>query len=195
MAIKKGAGIIPFTLSDGQVHFLFHKTFSGRRAGLIVDFGGRSLSGESQLQTAAREFIEETEAMFLAADPALAELALDKASQIQAVLNLLQQTQQRHPDRWCQRQNTKHKKPKNWRTYFLEVEYKTLDRINELWEANPQQRFKKRRELIWLTSDQLLDLFSNRPDKLWTRVRELNGVESVIRAIENYKPRQFISYI
>lgn len=117
MKIKQGAGIIPFTLSDGQVYFLFHKTFSGRRAGHFVDFGGGSKRGESQQQTAAREFIEETEAMFLAEDPAQADLALHIASQIQIVLNLLQQTQQQHPDWWCQRHNTKHKKPKDWKTF------------------------------------------------------------------------------
>ncbi|MEN8179383.1 MAG: hypothetical protein ABFS39_12325 [Pseudomonadota bacterium] len=184
MSIKRGAGIIPFALSGGQIHFLFHKTFSGRRAGLLVDFGGGSLSGETQHQTAAREFVEETEAMFLNDHPEDANLSLHAESQIQVVLNLLQNTQRNHPDWWCQRLNVKGKKPKEWKTFFVEVEYKTLNRMNRLWEVNPQQLFKKRRELIWLTSDRLLDICINQPEKLWTRVRELDNAVSVIRSIE-----------
>ena len=59
-----GAGVIPFCVRDRQVLFLFHKTFSGRRAGHLVDFGGGGETGESHTQTAIREFIEETETMY-----------------------------------------------------------------------------------------------------------------------------------
>lgn len=33
-----GAGVIPISVADKQVRFLFHKTFSGRRAGYLMDF-------------------------------------------------------------------------------------------------------------------------------------------------------------
>ena len=59
-----GAGVIPFCVKDGQVLFLFQKTFSGRKAGHLVDFGGGGERGESHRQTAIREFIEETETMY-----------------------------------------------------------------------------------------------------------------------------------
>ncbi|MCP4391927.1 MAG: NUDIX domain-containing protein, partial [Gammaproteobacteria bacterium] len=63
-----GAGLIPFCVNERNVHFLFHKTFSGRRAGYLVDFGGGRHDGETYRQTAVREFVEETDTMFLASD-------------------------------------------------------------------------------------------------------------------------------
>jgi len=42
-----GASVIPFCHGQGKVSFLFHKTFSGRRAGCLVDFGGGGSEGES----------------------------------------------------------------------------------------------------------------------------------------------------
>ena len=63
-----GAGIIPFSVKDHRVHFLFHKTFSGRREGFLVDFGGGCKEGEDYRQTAVREFVEETETMFFETD-------------------------------------------------------------------------------------------------------------------------------
>ncbi len=173
-------------LSDGQVHFLFHKTFSGRRTGLLVDFGGGSRLGESQEQTAAREFVEETEAMFLADDPELADLDLHKESQIQTLLERLQASQNSHPDWCCRRRNSTAKKPKDWKTYFLQVDYQPLQQMNELWRQNPRKLFKKRRELVWLTRDQLLNLFENEQQKLWTRVRELEDAPAVIRSISHF---------
>jgi hypothetical protein len=41
------AGLIPFCVNEGKVHFLFQKTSSGRRAGYLVDFGGGADDGET----------------------------------------------------------------------------------------------------------------------------------------------------
>lgn len=184
MGVKRGAGVIPFSIRNGVVYFLFHKTFSGRRAGLHVDFGGGSIVGEPQSRTAAREFVEETEAMFLASsgiDESKTEI--EQELQIQQLLSLLQQTQQERPDWWCQRANSNSKHPKDWKTYFVEVEYRALDDMNREWALDTAGKFKKRRELLWVSSDQLLDLYANQPEKLWKRVRQLEDAEKVIRSI------------
>ena len=33
-----GAGVIPLAVKDGEVLFLFQKTFTGRKAGQLIDF-------------------------------------------------------------------------------------------------------------------------------------------------------------
>ena len=35
-----GAGVIPFAVDAGEIQFLFQKTFSGRKVGYLIDFGG-----------------------------------------------------------------------------------------------------------------------------------------------------------
>lgn len=184
MGSKRGAGIIPFSARNGVVCFLFHKTFSGRRAGLYVDFGGGCLAGEQQTRAAAREFVEETEAMFLARntiDVSRTEMELE--FQVQHLLSLLQRTQAERPDWCCQRSNSNSKHPKDWKTYFVEVDYRSLDGMNREWMLDKAGKFKKRRELLWVSSDQLLGLYARQPEKLWKRVRELEDAEKVIRSI------------
>lgn len=182
--IKTGAGVIPFARVDGQPCFLFHKTFSGRRAGLLVDFGGGSRAGETQFQTAAREFVEETEAMFFADScDADSDRGMLMEPQYRLMLQLIERTQSRHPQWWCRRVSVNSDKPRDWKTYFVEVDYRPPDAMNRAWADNKAGRFKKRRELVWLTADQLLDVFQNSTEKLWTRVRELEGAAGIVRAI------------
>jgi hypothetical protein len=184
MAIKTGAGVIPFAWVDSTARFLFHKTFTGRRSGLLVDFGGGSLAGETQYQTAAREFIEETEAMFFA-DSCNDDSArrMQREKQYQLMLQMIERTQSLHPQWWCQRDSVNDDKPRDWKTYFVEVDYKAPDEMNAAWAEDKHQRFKKRRELLWLSAEQLLDVFDNRPETLWTRVRELKGASHIVREI------------
>jgi hypothetical protein len=184
MGIKKGAGVIPFAWRDGTACFLFHKTFSGRRAGLLVDFGGGSQSAENQYQTAAREFIEETEAMFFADScNADSDARTQTESQYQLMLKMIEHTQRQHPEWWCRRGRVNDAKPRDWKTFFVEVDYRDIDDMNMAWAEDKHQRSRKRRELLWLSADQLLDAFDNRPETLWTRVRQLEGASDVVRAI------------
>jgi 8-oxo-dGTP pyrophosphatase MutT (NUDIX family) len=184
MGIKTGAGLIPFARRGNGVEFLFHRTFSGRRAGLLVDFGGGSRPGEPQSDTALREFIEETEAMYLAADIG----QVDRSERfVQAQLPLLRQsfarTQQAHPHWWCRRRPAPGKPPRDWKTFFVELEYRDPSAMNRAWAEDDGRRFAKRRELAWVPAPELLAIFRQTPERLWTRLRELDDPLPIIRAI------------
>jgi len=181
---KAGAGVLPFALHAGQVRFLFHKTFSGRRAGLLVDFGGGARMGETAIEAAAREFVEETEGLFLAPDIRQAARAGGEYQrQLQQMQVLLARTQDEHPEWHCHRHVPPGKPARNWRTFFIELAYRDVAGMNAAWAADAGERFKKRRELLWVPAAQLLEIFAHQPGQLWKRVRELEGVPEVIAAI------------
>jgi hypothetical protein len=182
--MNMGAGVIPFCVKDGQVLFLFHKTFSGRRAGHLVDFGGGGEPGESHRQTAIREFIEETETMYLSANTGTARITRKRVqAQIPVLEALFDRTLQSHPDWWCQRVKGRNGKPRDWKTFFIEFEYRDVTDMNLAWKLDGGRRFKKRRELVWLPAGSLSDIFEHSPDRLWKRVRQLANAKTMIRTI------------
>jgi 8-oxo-dGTP pyrophosphatase MutT (NUDIX family) len=185
-AVRAGAGVLPFALHEDRVLFLFHKTFSGRRAGLLVDFGGGAQPAETAFETAVREFIEETEGLFLAKDIRKASRSgSEYRRQFREMQALLAQTQKAHADWWCRRQVQPGKPARDWHTFFVEVGYRDVTGMNAAWANDANRRFKKRRELHWVPAAPLLEIFARQPEKLWKRVRELEGAAGVIVAIRN----------
>ena len=73
-----GAGVIPLAVKDGEVLFLFQKTFTGRKVGYLIDFGGGLGDGEDYRAAAVREFVEETETMYLTDDLGSARRSEDR---------------------------------------------------------------------------------------------------------------------
>lgn len=178
-----GAGVIPFCVSDGEVRFLFHKTFSGRRAGCLVDFGGGAEPGESHRQTAMREFVEETETMFFADDPSRVIPGCQRIeSQLALVKALFDRTLDRHPDWWCSRRG----RQRDWKTFFVEFEYRDVAAMNREWQADDGARFTKRRELVWVPAATLCSYYNSSPERLWKRVRQLQGAMETIQSIISY---------
>lgn len=179
-----GAGVIPFCVRDGEVSFLFHKTFSGRRAGFLVDFGGGARDGETYRQTAVREFVEETDTMYFEADLGRARRTPERiAAQARLMEDLFERTQAAHPDWWCQREPGTKVPPKDWRTFFIEVEHRDVDAINREWAGDDGSRFKKPRHLLWVPAAELLTLYEREPKRLWKRVRQLIGARETIGSI------------
>ena len=182
--VKAGAGVLPYALHEGRVLFLFHKTFSGRRAGLLVDFGGGSQADETAFETAAREFVEETEGLFLAPDIRQASRSGSEfRRQFREMQALLARTQEAHADWWCRRHVQPGKPARDWRTFFVAFSYRDVAGMNAAWAADAGRRFEKRRELLWVPADPLLDIFARQPEQLWKRVRELETAPEVISAI------------
>ena len=179
-----GAGVIPFCCTTDGIHFLFHKTFSGRRAGCLVDFGGGAEPGESHRQTAMREFIEETEAMFLADDPARVVRDNDEINrQLDQLEGIFERTLVAHPDWWCTRTDRASGRPRNWKTFFIEFDYRDVTAMNRAWTQDGGRRFTKRRELVWIPAARLTGYFQQAPGRLWKRVRQLRGAPAIIESI------------
>lgn len=188
-----GAGVIPFTVHKQQVLFLFQKVFSGRKSGCLIDFGGGINQGETYQQAAAREFVEETETMFFA--EGIEELKIAEktpariARQLLVVTELFGRTLEQYPHWWCQREPGNKIPPKDWKTFFIEFDYQSLDMINQEWaaEGTRRTRFSKRRELHWIEADYLLLIYQQHPEKLWKRVRQLVNARSIVQAIKQEK--------
>jgi hypothetical protein len=181
-----GAGVLPFALAEGRVAFLMQTVFEGRKSGLLNDFGGGSEPGESAMRTAAREFVEETETLYFATD---AYTARRTPESVQAQLPVMQRyfdaTLSVHPGWWCRRASPDPSKPKDWKTYFIEIPYRDVEPLNRLWEADGGARFKKRRQLHWLPASELVALYRSSPERLWKRVRQLENATALIMDIRD----------
>lgn len=183
------AGVLPFVRREGQVLFLLQTVFSGRKAGFLNDFGGGAAAGESDRQTAAREFIEETETLFLSASPADARRTTASVeAQKPVVESLFDATLSHHPDWWCRRLTVDPSKPKYWKTFFVEFPYREIEPLNRLWADDADGRYRKRRELHWLSADALIAIYDDHPQRLWKRVRQLDGAVDLIRTIQQSVP-------
>ncbi len=181
-----GAGVLPFARAEGRVAFLMQRVFAGRKTGLLNDFGGGSEPGEPATRTAAREFVEETETLYFAEDPVTARRTPESVqAQLAVVEQCFADTLSLHPGWWRRRFSPNPAKPKDWKTYFIEIPYRDVEPLNRLWEADNNARYKKRRELIWLPASDLLSLYANHPERLWKRVRQLEDATALIMEIRD----------
>ena len=179
-----GAGVIPFTVRGNGVSFLFQTTFSGRKVGHLIDFGGGLGPGEGYRETAVREFVEETETMYFSDNVQHASRSVESVKQqIPIVAAVFEQTLATHPDWWCQRAPGNPTRPKQWRTFFIEFPYRDVEEMNRAWAEDQVGRFKKRRELVWVPADELLAIYANAPDMLWKRVRQLENATDTVNSI------------
>ena len=183
-----GAGVIPFAVIDGEVYFLFQKTFTGRKVGYLIDFGGGLGECEDYRETAIREFVEETETMYFSNDVQQASRTAESVkNQIPIVAALFDETLAVHPDWCCRRAPGNPLHPKQWLTFFIEFPYRDIDVLNREWETDTVSRFKKRRELVWVSGSGLLEIYDHAPDKLWKRVRQLENATETVHAIVQSK--------
>ncbi len=183
-----GAGVIPFAVISGEVNFLFQKTFTGRKVGYFIDFGGGLGEGENYREAAIREFVEETETMYFSNDVQQARRTVESVkNQIPIVEALFDETLAAHPDWCCRRAPGNPLHPKQWQTFFIEFPYREIDALNREWETDTVSRFKKRRELVWLSGSELLEIYDHTPDKLWKRVRQLENAKETINSIVQSK--------
>ena len=183
-----GAGVLPFAVSDGKVYFLFQKTFAGRKVGYLIDFGGGLGADEDYRETAIREFVEETETMYFSDEVQQASRTVESVeNQIPIVKALFDETLMEHPDWCCRRGPGNTLKPKQWQTFFVEFPYRDIEVLNREWVTDMVGRFKKRRELVWVSADELLAIYENAPDKLWKRVRQLENATETVQSIVESK--------
>ena len=183
-----GAGVIPFSVNDNEVYFLFQTTFSGRKAGHLIDFGGGMEVGEDYWETAIREFVEETETMYFSDDLQLASRTTERVKeQMSLVEGLFNETLAIHPDWWRNRSSVNPLKPKLWKTFFIEFPYRDIEEINCEWKTDKTGRFKKRRELFWVGAAELIGIYEYQPERLWKRVRQLENAKELVHLIQQSK--------
>jgi len=183
-----GAGVIPFATNEGKVYFLFQTTFTGRKTGYLIDFGGGQGAGEGYRETAIREFVEETETMYFSDDVRQATRTAERIEeQIPMVEALFDDTLTANPGWWCRRLPGNPLHPKRWITFFIEFPYRDIEPLNREWQADTAGRFKKRRELIWVAASELLSIYEKSPGRLWKRVRQLENARQIIHAIQQCK--------
>ena len=181
---KRGAGVIPYATRGDRVHFLFQTTFSGRKTGHLIDFGGGVGPDEDFRQAAVREFIEETETLYFCEDVTKARRCVETVrDQTPIVEALFDKTLTASPDSWCRRAPGTSLRPKLWKTFFIEFPYRDIGPLNREWESDRTGRFKKRRELVWVAADELLAIYADAPDRLWKRVRQLENASQLVRSI------------
>ena len=185
---RMGAGVIPFAVTANQVHFLFQTTFSGRKTGYLIDFGGGVGPGEDYRSTAIREFVEETETMYFTDDISTARRNAEMVeNQIPLVAELFEKTLSSSPDWWCMRSPGDPTRPRLWKTFFVEFPYRDIDGLNREWAADTVGRFKKRRMLHWISARDLLTIYEGNPERLWKRVRQLQNAPAIVEAIRQQK--------
>lgn len=181
-----GAGVIPLAVRNGEVLFLFQKTFTGRKVGYLIDFGGGLGEGERYRAAAVREFVEESETMYFADDLGSACRSQQRIrEQITLVEALFERTLSAHPHWWRQREPGTGKNPRDWRTYFIEFPFRDVAALNREWQADTSGRFRKRRELVWIPANRLLAIYAESPCDLWKRVRQLEHAQTLIRDIQS----------
>ena len=181
---KRGAGVIPYAARGDGVHFLFQTTFSGRKTGYLIDFGGGVGPDEDFRQAAVREFIEETETLYFCEDVTTGRRSVETVrDQTPVVEALFDNTLRASPDSWCRRAPGPSLRPKLWKTFFIEFPYRDIGPLNREWESDGTGRFKKRRELVWVAADELLAIYADAPDRLWKRVRQLENASQLVRSI------------
>lgn len=177
-----GAGVIPFSVDSGELRFLLRAPATGRKAGYLVDFGGKAEPGEQPRDTAVRGFVEQTATLYFedgtgTGHPSRAR----RLAHIQLVDRLFEQTQVAHPTWWCRHAAGADAQARDWVTYFVEVPYRDLKPLNRALK-------RKRRRLRWVTADELLHYLRRKPKRLWKRVRRLQDAAAMVEEIRHTLP-------
>lgn len=165
---RGGAGILGYCVEpDGRVLFLLQQTFSGRKAGHLVDLGGAVDPGEAPWEAAQREFWEEG-GKHLVSREALRDLFV--ASQTWEGV-------------------TFERRERGWTLFLVRFPHWDLGPLNSV----PPPEGSKRREFFWVDSAALLAAVDRRvaaeppregvpPRVVWKRLRK-KGLKKAVRTV------------
>ena len=73
---------------------------------------------------------------------------------------------------------------RDWRTFFIKLEYRDLQEMNRAWALDEDVRSKKRRELVWVAVTSLQYIYEYEREQLWKRVRQRVQAQDTILSIE-----------
>lgn len=169
----KGAGILPYSIVEGGINFLFQTTFHGKKMGTLVDFGGYRESENDPIITASREFSEETGGLFTAKNyedylDTIKEMS-EKDVQLSQIVfeqtNLVKSKLKNCKFSWTQN--------KQYYMFFMPIEFRPTTKISECFEIN-----KKKREFIWVDAKGILN--DSLPMPLHERVQCITNLNNII---------------
>jgi hypothetical protein len=194
-----GAGILPYAIdSKGNVNFLLHRTFKGKKARYLIDFGG-SISNDDcadsapPLFTAIREFCEETAGLITSEnlddiqqnlenyfsknnsepfyfDNNITEETVQSSKLVKDAITSLYK-------HFKQQEEIIHTINNTYMLYFIEIKYIDLTLINEIF----LKIFKKIREFRWVSATDILT--NQTPLPLYDRARNSKNFLDIINKI------------
>ena len=134
---------MPYSIKDGKLFFLFHKTFEGAKVGTLIDFGGEINKDEREIDCACREFSEETFSLFFdtgdLSKMKIEEIGKEEINHTAAIAKKLVEKENMRPLKTINEHYT---------MYLLGIEFREFDQLNKFFE-NPQI---KKREFLWIGS-------------------------------------------
>ncbi len=175
---QRGAGILPFSIQcengNKTLYFLFHRTFSGKKANTLIDFGGawEEELGEDSFRTAAREFSEETCGIFFPDFKIITEA--------ERILNSFQYFDAKLRQKegiWESCVPCPNKGYPHYNLFLMEIPYRDEEELNALLGTA-----EKKRELLWVKGEDI----SSHSFPLFVRLQLLvPSLSSVIENISN----------
>eukprot|EP01124_Arcella_intermedia_P020431 TRINITY_DN27905_c0_g1_i1.p1 TRINITY_DN27905_c0_g1~~TRINITY_DN27905_c0_g1_i1.p1 ORF type:complete len:207 (+),score=28.51 TRINITY_DN27905_c0_g1_i1:50-670(+) len=173
---QQGAGVVPFAVHNGEVLFLLHKTFQGAKKGTLIDWGGSTESRETPLQTAAREFVEETECMYFASDIP-SHLSRKSEPERTKQIALVEELLGKGTVGYC----NSHFGLLSYRAFFAQFPYRDLSTINKRFQKAKEYGLEKTRQLEWVTTEQLLEGLSDKSSTpLFVRLKNINNLSKIV---------------
>eukprot|EP01118_Nematostelium_gracile_P001063 TRINITY_DN1105_c0_g1_i1.p1 TRINITY_DN1105_c0_g1~~TRINITY_DN1105_c0_g1_i1.p1 ORF type:complete len:183 (-),score=57.40 TRINITY_DN1105_c0_g1_i1:88-636(-) len=179
------AGILPFAIHDGEMYFLFHRTFVGKKMGTLIDMGG-GISKEDNKdikRTAAREFSEETAGLYFSEDPEADAEFLHQDNMTESDM------QQGRVVRECTERvfEMLQKQPVwvfgGYKLHVLEIPYHDLKALNKAFEKAP-----KKREFLWVHVNDIIQNKTVYP--LFARVSRWMKKEDFGTILSEWKTQQ-----
>jgi len=132
-------GIIPYVKRNGNIYFLMG---ADGRTGDLCDFGGRKNRGETNIQAAVREFMEETKEIL---DPSnLNQVSCGVFDKRNSICIL-----------FCEVNNP---------TFFEEAH-------NLFHTTNVIDEYEEMSEIEWLSKEDMIQNIYGYPTRFWTRVK------------------------
>lgn len=176
-----GSGILPYSVTDTGVKFLFQTTFTGKKKFTLLDFGGKIDNDSDLYATACREFCEETYGVFSpgfndentkALINSLNEYRFigsefSKAETTRLIdLNLNSHFGYTLDGQYC--------------LFFMEIKDQDLNTVAPFFEG---VNGKKKRLLQWIDSKDLLE--RNLALPLHARISNIVGLDEMIKTVMN----------
>jgi len=171
-----GAGAMPFCLHEGEVFFLVHRKFEGKKKGTLIDCGGGRKKGETLGQTVSREFSEETFGLFTTPNLDQDAKLLDMYDEIEAqgVAHVLDGTAFIMQKISSEKIWVGHTQSNSYYMFVFQIEHRELGLINEAFKKGKIVT----REFLWISGKKILS--NELPLPLFNRLQGIVNLHEIV---------------